>query len=158
MTKYPMTVVGAERLQEELKRLKSIDRPQIIANIAEARAHGDLKENAEYHAARDQQSFMEGRIADLEGKLSNCQIIDLAKLPKTGKIVFGVKVDLMDIDTDEKLSYRIVGVDEADVKAGLLCYSTPIARALLGKEEGDEVDVAVPSGVRRFEVLEVHYK
>lgn len=157
MSKTPLTVSGAEALQQELKRLKSEDRPRVIAAIAEAREHGDLKENAEYHAAREEQGFIEGRIADIEAKLSNSQIIDVSKLPKTGKVVFGVRVELMDIDTEEELSYRIVGEDEADVKAGLLAYSTPIARALLGREEGDEVEVAVPSGTRQFEVLEVHY-
>ena len=154
----PMTAQGAEMLKEELKRLKSVDRPRVINAIAEARAHGDLKENAEYHAAREQQGFIEGRIGDIEGKLSDCVIVDIAKLPQTGKVVFGTTVDLADSDSGDELSYRIVGVDEADVKAGLLGYSTPIARALLGKEEGDEVEVQVPGGVRRLEVLQVHYK
>ncbi len=158
MSRTPLTARGAELLQDELKRLKSVERPRIIASIASARAHGDLKENAEYHAAREEQSFTEGRIAEIEGKLANSQIIDVATLPRTGKVVFSVTVDLMDIDTEEELSYRIVGEDEADVKAGMLAFSTPIARALLGKEEGDEVDVAVPGGMRRFEILAVHYK
>ncbi len=158
MSKTPLTARGAEMLQDELKRLKSEDRPRVIAAIAEAREHGDLKENAEYHAAREQQGFIEGRIADIEGKLSNSQVIDVTKLPQTGKVVFGTTVELADIDSGDELSYRIVGEDEADVKAGLLAFSTPIAKALLGKEEGDEVEVQVPSGTRRFEVLEVHYK
>ena len=157
MSKTPLTQRGADMLQEELKRLKSEDRPRVIAAIAEAREHGDLKENAEYHAAREQQGFIEGRIADIEGKLSNSQIIDVSKLPNTGKVVFGTLVDLADIDSGDELSYRIVGEDEADVKAGLLAYSTPIAKALLGKQEGDEVEVQVPGGTRSFEVLEVHY-
>lgn len=158
MSKTPLTARGAEMLQEELKRLKSEDRPRVIAAIAEAREHGDLKENAEYHAAREQQGFIEGRIADIEGKLSTSQIIDISKLPQTGKVVFGTTVDLADIDSGDELSYRIVGEDEADVKRGLLAFSTPIAKALLGKEEGDEVEVQVPGGKRRLEVLEVHYK
>lgn len=158
MSKTPLTARGAEMLQEELKRLKSEDRPRVIASIAEAREHGDLKENAEYHAAREQQGFIEGRIADIEGKLSNGQIIDVSKLPQTGKVVFGTTVELADIDSGDELSYRIVGEDEADVKAGMLAFSTPIARALLGKQEGDDVEVQVPGGKRRFEVLEVHYK
>ncbi|ORE86155.1 transcription elongation factor GreA [Oceanococcus atlanticus] len=158
MSKTPLTVRGEQLLQDELKRLKSEDRPRVIASIAEAREHGDLKENAEYHAAREEQGFIEGRIADIEGKLSNSQVIDVTKLPQNGKIVFGVTVDLVDVDTEEELSYRIVGEDEADVKAGLIAFSTPIARALLGKEEGEEVAVQVPGGTRRLEVLEVHYK
>ena len=158
MSKTPLTVRGEQLLQDELKRLKSEDRPRVIASIAEAREHGDLKENAEYHAAREEQGFIEGRIADIEGKLSNSQVIDVTKLPHNGKVVFGVTVDLVDVDTDEELSYRIVGEDEADVKAGLIAFSTPIARALLGKEEGEEVAVQVPGGTRNLEVLEVHYK
>ncbi len=158
MSKIPLTVRGEQLLQEELKRLKSEDRPRVIASIAEAREHGDLKENAEYHAAREEQGFIEGRIADIEGKLSNSQVIDVTKLPQNGKIVFGVTVELVDVDTEEELSYRIVGEDEADVKAGRIAYSTPIARALLGKEEGEEVAVQVPGGTRNLEVLEVHYK
>lgn len=157
MSKTPMTARGAEMLQQELKKLKSEDRPRVIAAIAEAREHGDLKENAEYHAAREQQGFIEGRIAEIESKLSNSQVIDVTKLPNTGKVVFGVTVDLADIDSGDELSYRIVGEDEADVKVGLLGYSTPIARALLGKQEGDEVEVEVPGGKRSFEVLQVHY-
>lgn len=157
MNKTPLTIRGEQALREELARLKSTDRPRVIAAIAEARAHGDLKENAEYHAAREEQGFIEGRIGDLEGKLSNCQVIDISKLPHNGKIVFGVTVDLVDIDSDEALSYQIVGEDEADVKSGRLAFSTPIARALLGKEEGDEINVQVPGGTRNFEVVAVRY-
>lgn len=158
MSKTPMTAQGAEALQQELKKLKSQDRPRVIAAIAEAREHGDLKENAEYHAAREEQGFIEGRIADIEGKLSHSQVIDVTKLPKTGKVVFGATVDLVDADTEEELCYRIVGEDEADVKSGLIAFSTPIAKALLGKEEGDEVQVAVPGGQRTLEVLDVRYE
>nr|MBV6628764.1 transcription elongation factor GreA [Oceanococcus sp. HetDA_MAG_MS8] len=158
MSKIPLTLRGAELLKQELKRLKSEDRPRVIAAIAEAREHGDLKENAEYHAAREQQGFIEGRIQDIEGKLSNSQIVDVATLPKTGKVVFGTTVELVDVDTDEELRYKIVGEDEADVKQGLIAFSTPIARGLLGKEEGDEVSVEVPGGTRTFELLAVHYE
>lgn len=157
MNKTPLTVRGEVALREELARLKSVDRPKVIEAIAEARAHGDLKENAEYHAAREEQGFIEGRIGELEAKLSNCQVVDISKLPQNGKVVFGVTVDLIDVDTDEELSYQIVGEDEADVKVGLLAFSTPIARALLGKEEGDEVSVDVPGGQRHFEILGVRY-
>ena len=153
MSKIPLTERGAELLRTELAKLKSEDRPRVIAAIAEAREHGDLKENAEYHAAREQQGFIEGRIQDIESKLGNAQIIDVRTLPKNGKIVFGTTVDLVDIDSDEELSYRIVGEDEADVKAGLIAFSTPIARGLLGRVEGDEVSVDVPGGTRTFEVL-----
>ncbi len=158
MSKIPLTERGAELLRTELAKLKSEDRPRVIAAIAEAREHGDLKENAEYHAAREQQGFIEGRIQDIESKLGNAQIIDVRTLPKNGKIVFGTTVDLVDIDSDEELSYRIVGEDEADVKAGLIAFSTPIARGLLGRVEGDEVSVDVPGGTRTFEVLAVRYE
>lgn len=158
MSKTPITQRGADLLKNELKRLKSEDRPRVIAAIAEAREHGDLKENAEYHAAREQQGFIEGRIQEIEGKLGNAQIIDVAALPNTGKVVFGTTVDLVDVDSDEELSYQIVGEDEADVKNGLIAFSTPIARGLLGKTEGDEVSVQVPGGTRTFEVLGVRYE
>ena len=158
MSKIPLTERGAELLRTELAKLKSEDRPRVIAAIAEAREHGDLKENAEYHAAREQQGFIEGRIQDIESKLGNAQIIDVRTLPKNGKIVFGTTVDLVDIDSDEELSYRIVGEDEADVKAGLIAFSTPIARGLLGRVEGDEVSVDVPGGTPTFEVLAVRYE
>lgn len=158
MSKIPLTLRGSELLKQELKRLKSEDRPRVIAAIAEAREHGDLKENAEYHAAREQQGFIEGRIQDIEGKLGNAQIVDISTLPKTGKVVFGTTVELVDVDTDEELRYKIVGEDEANVKQGLIAFSTPIARGLLGKQEGDEVSVEVPGGTRTFELLAVHYE
>ncbi len=157
MNKVPLTKRGAENLQNELQRLKTVDRPRIIAAIAEARAHGDLKENAEYHAAREQQSFAEGRINEIEGKLSNANIIDVASLNAGGRVVFGATVDLSDEDTGDAICYQIVGEDEADIKASLISVNSPIARALIGKEEGDVVTVAVPSGKRVFEIVEVRY-
>ena len=157
MSKVPLTETGAKKLKEELKQLKTEERPRIIQAIAEARAHGDLKENAEYHAAREQQSFVEGRIKEIESKLANAQIIDVTAMPKTGKVIFGVTVDLLDVDTDEELTYRIVGEDEADIKRGMISFNSPIARALIGKEEGDEVDVEVPGGVRSLEISAVRY-
>lgn len=157
MSKVPLTETGAKKLKEELKLLKTEERPRIIQAIAEARAHGDLKENAEYHAAREQQSFVEGRIKEIESKLANAQIIDVTAMPKTGKVIFGVTVDLLDVDTDEELTYRIVGEDEADIKRGMISFNSPIARALIGKEEGDEVDVEVPGGVRSLEISAVRY-
>ncbi|MGB1557564.1 MAG: transcription elongation factor GreA [Oceanococcaceae bacterium] len=158
MNKIPLTQRGAELLKAELQKLKSEDRPRVIAAIAEAREHGDLKENAEYHAAREQQGFIEGRIQDIESKLGNAQIIDVTTLPNNGKVVFGTTVELADVDSGEELKYQIVGEDEADVKSGLIAFSTPIARGLLGKSEGDEVSVDVPGGTRTFEVLAVHYE
>ena len=157
MNRTPLTVAGAEALREELKDLKTVQRPKVIEDIAEARAHGDLKENAEYHAAREQQGFIEGRIAEIESKLSAAQIIDVSQLPQTGKVVFGVTVDLEDVDSGDALSYQIVGEDEADIKAGRISINSPIARALIGKEEGDEVDVTVPGGTRSLEIVEVKY-
>lgn len=157
MNRTPLTVRGAEALRDELQDLKSVQRPAVINAIAEARAHGDLKENAEYHAAREQQGFIEGRIAEIEAKLSAAQIIDVTKLPATGKVVFGVTVELEDVDSGENLSYQIVGEDEADIKANRISINSPIARALIGKEEGDEVDVAVPGGMRQLEIIEVKY-
>ena len=133
MNKVPMTVAGEQRLREELEQLKSEARPTVIAAIAEAREHGDLKENAEYHAAREQQGFIEGRIQEIEGKLSNAQVIDVTKLPKTGKVIFGVTVELLNLDTDEEVTYRIVGEDEADIKQRRISVTSPIARALIGK-------------------------
>ena len=156
MTKVPMTVTGAERLRAELKELKSVARPRIIAAISEARSHGDLKENAEYHAAREQQSFIEGRINELEHKLSHAQIIDVTKLQPSGRVVFGVTVVLADED-DNEVRYQIVGEDEADIKAGRVSVNSPIARALIGKEEGDTVDVQAPGGVKSYEIVEVLY-
>lgn len=157
MTRTPITVRGAELLREELARLKKQDRPRIIAAIAEARAHGDLKENAEYHAAREQQGFIEGRIAEIEARLSNAQVIDVLALEPSDRVVFGATVDLVDEDTGEELSYRIVGEDEADIKAGLLSINSPIARALLGKREGDVVVVEIPAGSRSLEIVKVRY-
>lgn len=157
MTRVPITVRGAELLREELARLKKQDRPRVIAAIAEARAHGDLKENAEYHAAREQQGFIEGRIAEIEARLSNAQVIDVLALEPSDRVVFGATVDLVDEDTGEELTYRIVGQDEADIKAGLLSINSPIARALVGKREGDSVVVEIPAGSRSLEIVKVRY-
>lgn len=157
MNKTPMTAQGAQRLREELQRRKSEDRPRITTAIAEARAHGDLKENAEYHAAREQQSFNEGRINDIEGKLSNAEIIDVTKLNAQGKVVFGATVELCNVETEEQVSWKIVGEDEADVKARMISVGSPIARALIGKSEGDTVVVKAPSGDIEYEILSVRY-
>ena len=157
MNKVPITVRGAEQLRAELKRLKSVERPRIVKAIAEARAHGDLKENAEYHAAKEEQGFIEGRIKDIEAKLSNAEIIDVTRLGETGRIVFGATVDLLDETDDREVTYRIVGDDEADISAGLISVSSPIARALIGKEEGDVVEFDAPGGRKVFEVVEVRY-
>ncbi len=157
MNKVPMTVSGEASLREELEHLKKVERPRIIQAIAEAREHGDLKENAEYHAAREQQSFAEGRINEIEGKLSNAQVIDVTALPKTGKVIFGTTIDLINVDTDETVTYRIVGDDEADVKKHLISVSSPIARALVGKEEGDVVVVRAPAGDKEYEIGEVRH-
>lgn len=155
--RVPMTINGEARLREELKKLKSEDRPRVIEAIADAREHGDLKENAEYHAAREQQSFIEGRIQEIEGKLSSAQIIDVTKMENTGKVIFGVTVKLINVDTDEQVSYQICGEDEADVKAGKLSVTSPIARALIGKSEGDVVAVRVPSGTVEYEIETVEH-
>jgi len=157
MTRFPMTLGGETTLREELDRLKKVDRPRIVQAIAEARAHGDLKENAEYHAARDQQSFAEGRILEIEGKLSNVQVIDVTSIPNTGKVIFGTTVDLVNLGTDETVRYRIVGEDEADVKSNMISVGSPIARALIGKEEGDVVVVKAPSGDIEYEIDQVHH-
>jgi transcription elongation factor GreA len=157
MNKTPITVRGAEKLREELTRLKTVARPRIIAAIAEARAHGDLKENAEYHAAREQQSFAEGRIKEIEAKLSNCQIIDVTKVNADGKVVFGATVELMDVDTDLAMTYQIVGEDEADIKEGRINVTSPIARALIGKREADAVIVKAPGGEKEYEIVSVKY-
>ena len=157
MNKFPMTVSGEATLREELERLKKVERPRITDAIAEAREHGDLKENAEYHAAREQQSFNEGRIMEIEGKLSNAQVIDVTTIPKTGKVIFGTTIDLINIDTDETVTYRIVGEDEADVKNNLISVGSPIARALIGKEEGDVVTVKAPGGDIEYEIDQVHH-
>ena len=157
MKRTPMTLRGAERLRQELKRLKSEARPNVIKAIAEARAHGDLSENAEYHAAREQQSFIEGRINDIESRLSNSEVIDVTTLTATGRVVFGATVELNDEDSGAKVTYQLVGDDEANIKQGLLSVSSPIARGLIGKSEGDVVDVTVPGGVRSYEIVSVRY-
>ncbi len=157
MSKVPLTLKGAEMLRSELKKLKSKDRPMVIKAIAEARAHGDLKENAEYHAAKDQQGFIEGRIKDIDGKLSHAQIIDVTELPVSDRVVFGTTVNLIDENNGEKKVYRIVGEDEADIRAGLLSYTSPIARALIGKEVGDIVEVRTPGGDLCYEIAQVQY-
>ncbi len=157
MTKVPITKRGAEKLRDELKRLKSEERPRIITAIAEARAHGDLKENAEYHAAKEQQGFIEGRIKEIEGKLSHAQIIDVTTLGVGGKVVFGATVQLIDEASGEEISYQIVGEDEADIKTGRVSVGSPIARALIGKDEGDSVTVAAPGGDKHYEIVEVRY-
>jgi transcription elongation factor GreA len=157
MNKVPMTVTGEAALRDELEQLKKVERPRIINAIAEAREHGDLKENAEYHAAREQQSFVEGRIMEIEGKLSNAQVIDVTALPRTGKVIFGTTIDLINVDTDETVTYRIVGDDEADVKRNLISVSSPIARALVGKEEGDVIVVKAPGGDKEYEIDKVQH-
>ena len=157
MSKHPLTLRGADKLREELRVLKSETRPRVIAAIAEARAHGDLKENAEYIAAREQQSFTEGRIAEIESKLSMSQIIDVTTLPANGKVVFGATVELADVNTGDEFKYQIVGEDEADSKKGLISYSSPIGRALIAKSEGDIAQVQAPGGIRELEIVKVHY-
>lgn len=158
MNRTPLTQAGAERLREELARLKKVERPRIIAEIAEARAHGDLKENAEYHAAREQQGFIEGRIQSLEGGLSSAQIIDVSKLNPGGKVVFGATVALSDEETGEEITYQIVGDLEADIKQFRIAVSSPIARALIGRSEGDVAVVRAPGGDREYEILSVEYR
>ena len=155
--KVPMTVNGAVRLRAELQELKTVARPRITAAIAEARAHGDLKENAEYHAAREQQSFTEGRIAEIESKLARAQISDVSTLPASDKVVFGATVLLRDDETEEERRYQIVGEDEAEIKEGKISIKSPIARALIGKSVDDIVDVQTPGGVKTYEIVEVHY-
>jgi len=150
-----MTVKGEKALRDELVQLKTVQRPTVIEAIADAREHGDLKENAEYHAAREQQSFIEGRIIEVESKLSNSQVIDILSIPRSGKVIFGTTVGLINIETDEEVRYQIVGDDEADIKAGKISVSSPIARAIIGKEEGDAVGVQVPSGIIEYEIDEV---
>jgi transcription elongation factor GreA len=157
VSKVPLTARGAEQLREELKQLKSVERPKVVEAIATARAHGDLKENAEYHAAKDQQGFMEARIRDIEAKLANAQIIDVTQLSPSDRVVFGATVRLVDVDDDAEASYRIVGEDEADIKRGLLSVASPIARALIAKHAGDTVEVTTPSGKRTYEIVEVKY-
>lgn len=152
-----MTLHGAEKLRAELNELKSVKRPAVVAAIAEARAHGDLKENAEYHAAREQQGFIEGRIKDIESKLSHAQIIDVASLNAGGKVVFGATVVVLDLNTDGEKTYQIVGVDEADLKQNKISVTSPVARSLIGRMEGDEVSLEAPGGTHEFEILEVRY-
>lgn len=157
MNKVPMTVAGAEKLKAELNRLKSSERPRIIQAIAEARAHGDLSENAEYHAAKEQQGFIEGRIQELEGQLANAQVIDPTTVNANGRVVFGATLELMDEQSGQQVKYQIVGDHEADIAQGKISISSPIARALIGKEQGDAVEVQVPGGVRQYEILEIKY-
>ena len=157
MKRVPITARGAEALRVELRKLKSEDRPNVIKAIAEARSHGDLSENAEYHAAREQQGFIEGRIQDLEGKLGNAEIIDVTSMPNTGKVIFGATIDLEDEDSGAKVTYQIVGEDEADIKASRISFGSPIARALVGKGEGDSVEVVTPGGRRSYEIIKVRY-
>ena len=157
MATLPITKRGAEKLKEELQRLKTVERPAVIAAIAEARAQGDLSENAEYEAAKDRQGFIEGRIAEVESKLSAAQIIDPAAVDAAGRVVFGATVELEDEDSGDAVTYQIVGEDEADLKQGLINISSPIARALIGKEEGDTAEVQAPGGVRRYEIVGVSY-
>ena len=157
MQKIPMTVEGEAALRIEVEKLKKEDRPTVIQAIAEAREHGDLKENAEYHAAREQQGFIEGRIQDIESKLSLCQIVDISQIPQGDRVIFGSTVTIINTDTDEELKYRIVGDDEADVKAGMISYQSPIARALISKEIGDVVNVHTPGGEVEYEIDDVSY-
>lgn len=157
MSKVPLTATGAEMLRTELKQLKSVERPKVVEAIATARAHGDLKENAEYHAAKDQQGLMEARIRDIEAKLSNAQIIDVTQLTPTGRVVFGATVQLIDVEDGAEACYQIVGEDEADIKQGRVSVTSPIARAMIAKQEGDTVEVTAPSGTRAYEIVEVKY-
>ena len=157
VAKIPMTKKGEQALRAELEKLKSEERPRVIEAIAEARAHGDLKENAEHHAAREQQGFVEGRIRELEHKLSHANVIDVTTLPQNGKVVFGTTVELEDSDSGEEMTYKIVGEDEADIKEGKIYVGSPIARALIGKEEGDVAEVQAPGGVREYDIISVQY-
>lgn len=158
MNQIPLTAKGAERLKVEVKELKQVRRPKVIEAIAVAREHGDLKENAEYHAAREEQGFIEGRIAEVESVLSNAQIIDITQLNQSERVVFGCTVELVDVESEEEVSYQIVGDIEADINQNRIAISSPIARALIGKEEGEEVTVEAPSGVREYEITAVHYR
>jgi len=157
MQKFPMTVEGANRLQQELEQLRKVDRPRIVQAIAEAREHGDLKENAEYHAAREQQGFCEGRIQEIESKLAHAQVIDISKIPAGERVIFGATVDIINVETDETVTYKIVGDDEADVKANKISVSSPIARGLIGKEVGDSVSIRTPSGEVEYEIDDVRH-
>ena len=157
MVQYPMTATGAAALRRELEQLKNVTRPEIVAAIAEAREHGDLKENAEYHAAREQQGFCEGRLQDIEAKLSNAQIIDISKIANNGKVIFGTTVTIVNVDTDEEVTYKIVGDDEADIKLNLISVSSPIARGLIGKMVDDEISIKTPGGTIDYEIINVQY-
>ncbi|MDP2562683.1 transcription elongation factor GreA [Psychrobium sp. 1_MG-2023] len=157
MSLVPMTEQGANALREELEHLKTVERPRIVNDIAEAREHGDLKENAEYHAAREEQGFCEGRIQEIEGKLSNAQVIDVTKMSNNGRVIFGATVTALDLDTEKEVTYRIVGEDEADIKQNLLSVSSPLARAFIGKELDDEIAVNTPGGTKEFEITAVDY-
>jgi transcription elongation factor GreA len=157
MSQYPMTVHGADVLRDELNELKTVKRPEIVAAIADAREHGDLKENAEYHAAREQQGFCEGRIQDIEGKLGNAQIIDVTKIPNSGKVIFGVTVTLLNIDTEVEVKYQIVGDDEADIKQNRISINSPIARGLIGKEVDSEIEITTPGGIVEYEIMAVEH-
>lgn len=157
MQKFPMTAHGAEKLNAELDNLRRVERPRIVEAIAEARAHGDLKENAEYHAAREQQSFNEGRVQDIEAKLAHAQVIDVTQMENNGKVIFGATVFLTDVENDKEVVYQIVGEDEADIKENKISYTSPIARGIIGKEEGDEVDVRTPAGDVAYEITKVDY-
>jgi transcription elongation factor GreA len=158
MSKVPITIRGAKLLREELKKLKLSDRPRVVSAIAEARAHGDLKENAEYHAAKDEQGFIEARVRDIESKLSHANVIDVRKLTVTGRVVFGSTVDLLNEEDDSEITYQIVGEDEADIREGRISFSSPIARALISREEGDSVSFKAPGGEKTYEILEVRYE
>lgn len=158
MSKVPLTARGATLLRDELKKLKSVDRPRVVRAIAEARAHGDLRENAEYHAAKEQQGFIEARIREIESKLSHAQIIDVSKVDAGGRVVFGATVLLHDHDSDAEITYQIVGEDEADIREGRVSITSPVARALIGRREGDDVTVRTPAGERDYEILEVRYE
>lgn len=157
MTQYPMTAKGANILRAELEELKTVKRPEIVHAIAEAREHGDLKENAEYHAAREQQGFCEGRIQDIEAKLSNAQIIDVSKIANNGKVIFGSTVTIVNVETDEEVTYQIVGDDESDIKKNLISINSPIARGLIGKSLDDEISITTPGGVIDYEIIKVEY-
>ena len=157
LQRVPMTSFGEKKLKEELSHLKKVERPQVIEAISEARAHGDLKENAEYHAAKEKQGMMEARIKLVEGKLQNAQVIDVSKMENTGKVIFGATVDLLDLDTDKQIKYTIVGDEESDIKSGKISVNTPIARGLIGKHEGDEVIIKTPKGEIEYEIIKVLY-
>jgi len=157
MNQYPMTAKGADILRSELEQLKTVKRPEIVHAIAEAREHGDLKENAEYHAAREQQGFCEGRIQDIEAKLSNAQIIDVSKIANNGKVIFGSTVTIVNVDTDEEVSYQIVGDDESDIKKNLISINSPIARGLIGKSLDDEISITTPGGIIDYDIIKVDY-